>query len=144
MAETLVLAIGTRKGLFVAHGSKGRKKFALHGPFGAGVAVYSALIDTRGSGRLYASSCNAFFGMKVLVSRDMGKKFKETASAPAFPKDDGRALANIWALEAGADKKEILAGVEPASLFRSTDGGDEWECLFDSLPPIHCVKVAAV
>ena len=75
MAETLVLAIGTRKGLFVAHGGKGRKNFTLHGPFGAGVAVYSALIDTRGSGRLYASSCNPFFGMKVLVSKDIVNMF---------------------------------------------------------------------
>ena len=54
---------------------------------------------------IYASSCNPFFGMKVLVSTDLGKKFKETKSAPAFPKDDGRALANIWSLEAG-DRQE--------------------------------------
>ncbi|HMP60409.1 MAG TPA: hypothetical protein PKD86_13760 [Gemmatales bacterium] len=127
MADTIVLALGTRKGLFIAHGSKSRKSFTLHGPFGPGVAVYSALIDTRGRGRIFASSCNAFFGRKVLTSKDMGRKFKETAAAPAFPKDDGRALANIWALETGADKKEILAGVEPASLFRSSDGGDSWE-----------------
>jgi len=24
------------------------------------------------------------------------------------------------------------------------DGGEEWECVFDSLPPISCVKVAVV
>jgi hypothetical protein len=38
--------------------------------------------------------------MKVLRSTDMGKSFKETKSGPAFPKEDGRALANIWSLEA--------------------------------------------
>ena len=92
-----------------------------------GVAVYSALIDTRGTPRLYASSCNAFFGMKVLRSTDLGKTFKETKSAPAFPKDDGRALANIWSLEPGDGKKDLWCGVEPASLFRSGDGGDSWE-----------------
>ena len=43
-----------------------------------------ALIDTRGTPRVYASSCNAFFGMKVLRSTDLGKKFQETKSAPAF------------------------------------------------------------
>ena len=31
--------------------------------------------------------------MKVLISTDLGKRFKETKSAPAFPKKDGRALA---------------------------------------------------
>ena len=89
--------------------------------------MYSTLIDTRGTPRLYASSCNPFFGMKVLRSTDMGKSFKETKSAPAFPKDDGRALANIWSLEPGDGKKELWCGVEPASLFRSHDGGDSWE-----------------
>jgi photosystem II stability/assembly factor-like uncharacterized protein len=127
MAERVVLGIGTKKGLFVAEAAKPRKRFTLRGPFAPGVAVYSTLIDNRGSPRIYASSCNAFFGMKVLRSKDLGESFEETKSAPAFPKDDGRALANIWALEAGDGKNEVLAGVEPASLFRSRDGGDSWE-----------------
>ena len=108
-----------RRALFVAEAAKTRRSFALRGPFGPGVAVYSTLIDTRGTPRLYASSCNAFFGMKVLRSTDLGKNFKETKSAPGFPKDDGRALANIWSLEPGSGKKDLWCGVEPASLFRS-------------------------
>ncbi len=127
MSERVILCIGTKKGLFVAEVPKTRRSFALRGPFGSGVAVYAALIDTRGTPRLYASSCNAFFGMKVLRSTDLGKKFKETKSAPAFPKEDGRALANIWSLEVGDGKKDLWCGVEPASLFKSSDGGDSWE-----------------
>src|SRR5215471_11167012 len=99
MSDKILLCIGTKKGLFVAESPKTRRKFALRGPFGTGVSVYSALVETRDSPRVYASSCNAFFGMKVLRSSDLGKSFKETKSAPAFPKDDGRALANIWSLE---------------------------------------------
>ena len=127
MADRVILTIGTKKGVFVADAAKPRRSFALRGPFGPGVPVYSTLIDTRGTPRLYASSCNPFFGMKVLRSTDMGKSFKETKSAPAFPKEDGRALANIWSLEAGGGKKDLWCGVEPASLFRSHDGGDSWE-----------------
>jgi hypothetical protein len=127
MTERVVLCIGTKKGVFVAEAARSRGRFSLRGPFGPGVSVYASLVDTRGAPRLYASSCNAFFGMKVLRSTDLGKTFKETKSAPAFPKDDGRAVANIWALEAGPGKKELWAGVEPASLFRSTDAGDSWE-----------------
>src|SRR5207249_10360279 len=97
MPERVILSIGTKKGLFVAEGAKTRRSFSLRGPFGSGVAVYSALIDTRGTPRLYASSCNAFFGMKGLRSTDLGKPFKETRGAPAFAKDDGRDLANIGA-----------------------------------------------
>ena len=127
MPERVVLSIGTRKGLFVAEAPKARRSFALRGPFGSGVAVYAALMDTRGTPRLYASSCNPFFGMKVLLSTDLGKKFRETKSPPAFPKEDGRALANIWSLEAGDGKKDLWCGVEPAALFKSSDGGDSWE-----------------
>jgi hypothetical protein len=128
MPDRVILSIGTKKGLFVAEGSRSRKKFALRGPFGSGVSVYSTLVDDRGSTpKIYASSCNAFFGMKVLRSNDLGKTFKETKSAPAFPKDDGRALANIWSLEPGSGKKDLWCGVEPASLFKSSDGGDSWE-----------------
>ena len=124
MPERVIVSIGTKKGVFVAQASKTRGSFALRGPFGSGVAVYSTLIDPRGKPTLYASSCNAFFGMKVLKSTDLGKSFKETKSAPTFPKDDGRALANIWSLEAGDGKNDLWCGVEPASLFRSSDGGD--------------------
>jgi photosystem II stability/assembly factor-like uncharacterized protein len=127
MADRVVVTVGTRKGLFVAESSKARRSFKVRGPSGAGVPVYSTLIDTRGRPRIYASSCNVFFGMKVLKSTDLGKKFTETKSAPAFAKDDGRALANIWSLEAGDAKDELWAGVEPASLFRSADGGDSWQ-----------------
>lgn len=129
MAKRVVLCIGTKKGLFVADSASARQRFSLRGPFGPGVAVYSALVDRRNSPRIYASSCNAFFGMKVLVSTDLGKSFKETKSAPAFPKDDGRALANIWSLEPGDGKKDLWCGVEPAALFRSSDGGDSWEMI---------------
>ncbi len=129
MPERVILCIGTRKGLFVAQAPKARRSFALRGPFSSGVAVYAALIDTRGTPRLYASSCNSFFGMKVLRSTDLGKSFQETKSAPAFPKEDGRALANIWSLEAGANRNDLWCGVEPASLFRSRDAGDSWEMI---------------
>jgi len=124
VAERVIVTIGTRKGVFVAEAPRTRRTFALRGPFGPGVPVYSTLIDTRGTPALYASSCNPFFGMKVLKSTDMGKSFKETSSAPAFPKEDGRALINIWSIEAGKAKKELWAGVEPASLFKSYDGGN--------------------
>jgi len=127
MPDRVLLTIGTKKGVFIAESAKTRGRFELRGPFGPGVPVYSTLIDARKAPRIYASSCNPFFGMKVLVSTDRGKSFKETKSAPAFSKDDGRALINIWSLEAGGGPRELWCGVEPASLFRSQDGGDSWE-----------------
>ena len=127
MSDRVLLAIGTKKGLFVAESSRLRRKFELRGPFGPGVAVYAAMVDGRSAPRVYASSCNPFFGMKVLRSTDLGRRFQETRAAPAFPKDDGRALANIWSFATGAGRKELWCGVEPASLFHSDDGGDSGE-----------------
>lgn len=128
MSDQVIVCLGTKKGLFVAESNSGRRKFQLRGPFGPGVPVYSALVDQRGKKpKIYASSCDPFFGMKLLRSTDLGHKFKETKSAPAFPKDDGRAVANVWSLEVGDGKKDLLCGVEPAALFRSEDGGDSWE-----------------
>lgn len=127
MPSKVLLTIGTKKGLFVAEAPAARIKFTLRGPFGPGVAVYATMTDTRGKPAVYASSCNSFFGMKVLRSTDLGKTFKETKSAPAFPKDDGRALINIWSFAPGENKTDLWCGVEPASLFRSEDAGDSWE-----------------
>jgi photosystem II stability/assembly factor-like uncharacterized protein len=126
--ERLILTIGTKKGLFVAEAPKSRGKFKLRGPFGPGVGVNATLTDTRGKKpRIYASSCSPFYGMKILRSNDLGKTFQETKSAPAFPKEDGRALANIWSLVPGPGADDLWCGVEPAALFRSRDAGDSWE-----------------
>jgi hypothetical protein len=44
MADRVMLTIGTKKGVFVAEAAKPRRSFALRGPFGPGVPVYSTLI----------------------------------------------------------------------------------------------------
>ena len=127
MADRVVLAIGTKKGVFVAEGAKPRRAFTLRGPFGPGAPAFSTLIDARGTPRMYASSCDPIFGVTVLRSTNLGKTFAETKGAPAFSTSDGRTLANIWSLEPGNGRKELWCGVEPASLFRSRDAGDSWE-----------------
>ena len=38
----------------------------------------------------------------------------------------------------------LYFGTTTGQLWIGRDGGEEWDCLFDSLPPIHCVKAAAV
>jgi hypothetical protein len=38
----------------------------------------------------------------------------------------------------------LYFGTTTGQLWIGRDGGEEWECVFDSLPPIHCVKVGVV
>ena len=41
-------------------------------------------------------------------------------------------------------KPALYFGTTTGQLWMGRDGGEKWECLYDSLPPIHCVKVAVV
>ena len=128
MAARVVVAVGTRKGLFVLDGATGARKLALSGPFFAGTGVSAALIDRRSRApRIVAAPSSTWFGTTIQVSRDLGRRFKPTKSAPAFAADDGRTLKNIWSLEPGEGARDYLCGIEPAALFRSGDGGDTWE-----------------
>jgi hypothetical protein len=38
----------------------------------------------------------------------------------------------------------LYFGTTTGQLWIGRDGGEQWDCLFDSLPPIHCVKAAVV
>jgi photosystem II stability/assembly factor-like uncharacterized protein len=38
----------------------------------------------------------------------------------------------------------LYLGTTTGQLWIGRDGGEKWDCLFDSLPPIHCVKAAVV
>jgi len=38
----------------------------------------------------------------------------------------------------------LYFGTTWASFGSARRCGEKWECLFDALPPIHCVKVAVV
>ena len=38
----------------------------------------------------------------------------------------------------------LYFGTTTGQLWMGRDGGEDWDCLFHSLPPIHCLKVAVV
>jgi hypothetical protein len=128
MASRVVVAVGTKKGLFVLEGSTSAKRPELRGPFFAGMPLNAILIDRRSkTPKIVAVPSSPWFGTTIQVSKDLGKKFKPTKSAPAFAADDGRTLKNVWSIAPGGDSTDFLCGVEPAALFRSNDGGDSWE-----------------
>lgn len=128
MADRIVVAVGTKKGLFVLEGGAAARRLELRGPFFPGMPLNAALIDRRGrTPKLVAVPSSPWFGTTMQVSKDLGKKFKPTKSAPAFAADDGRTLKNVWSLAPGGDSNDYLCGVEPAALFRTRDGGDTWE-----------------
>ena len=126
--DHLAVAIGTTKGLFLL--SDG----IADGPSFKGEHVPSFLQ----LGETYlAATTHPIFGPSVRSSRDAGLSWSEpTTRTIAFPGKHGQSAVQIWQLHEDADTSGatpvVLAGVEPAALFRSADLGASFE-LVESL-----------
>ena len=120
--ETEVL-VGTRKGLFVLRGRRGGQ-LEVAGRAFEGVEVEYAIRDQRTGGYL-ASVSDWHFGPRVFLSDDPIKGW-EQSDGPVFPKDADASVDKIWTIEPGVDDGVVYAGVAPAALFRSDDGGATW------------------
>lgn len=124
--KTVLVAIGTSKGLFLFTG-KDRKRWRLRGPFFQGREINHALYDKR-SNRVYATVNSVFFGSEVASTANLGKTWEKAEHNPKFSAESGLKLERIWHVEPGLpDAPEVLyAGVAPAALFRSDDRGKTW------------------
>ncbi len=124
---TYLLAIGTRKGLWLAR-SEDRRGWALDGPHFLMQDVRACAIDTRGgSTRLLAGAHSEHWGPSVFHSDDLGATWHEAdGGAVRFPNDAGAAVAAVWQLRPDtADRPGVVwAGSEPSALWRSDDGGE--------------------
>jgi hypothetical protein len=130
---TVVLAIGTGKGLFLATSADDRKTFDVSGPLFSNTAIYAVGMDKRPSTpRLLASVTSSHFGPSVATSDDLGTSWQEPDRAPlAFPVDTGATLGRVWQLMPGPASEPglVYAGTEPSGLFRSSDGGRTYEII---------------
>jgi hypothetical protein len=124
---TDLLAIGTRKGLWLARSDDDRRTWTLDGPHRLAQEVAAVSIDTRRSpARILAGIQYGHWGPTVMRSDDLGGSWDETEHGSiTFPEDAGAALARIWQLrpDTAARPDVVWAGCEPHSLWRSTDGG---------------------
>ncbi|MFR9675660.1 WD40/YVTN/BNR-like repeat-containing protein [Streptomyces sp. TR02-1] len=131
----VLLAVGTRKGLFLARRSaerRARPDWEFDGPHFNAQAVYSVAVDTRPAAgpRLLVGGDSAHWGPSVFRSDDLGATWSEPEQpAVRFPKDTGASLERVWQLRpAGPDQPDVVyAGTEPGALFRSADGGRSFE-----------------
>jgi photosystem II stability/assembly factor-like uncharacterized protein len=124
-----LLMIGTRKGLFLAR-SEDRRSWALEGPLFPMNAIYAVAVDTRpATPRLLAGADSEHWGPSVFRSDDVGATWHEPeGGALRFPVETGATLTRAWQLQpAGSAQPDVVwAGVEPAALFRSDDGGSTY------------------
>lgn len=118
------LLVGTRKGLIVLRGPRGGEMDVAGRAF-AGHTVEYAIRDAR-SGTYLASVTDSHFGPRVFVADDPTGDWEQT-DGPVFPDDADAAVERIWTIDQGVEDGVVYAGVAPAALFRSEDGGRTWE-----------------
>ncbi len=124
---TVLLAIGTRKGLWLAR-SEDRVTWELSEPQHLMEEVYAVAIDTRSSPRLLAGVASPHFGPSVALSDDLGVTWEQPDHAPiSFPVDT--ALERVWQLQPASASQPgvVYAGTQPSALFKSSDGGRSFE-----------------
>ena len=122
----MILLAGTKKGLFLFT-TQDRREWLMSGPFLRGKEVHHAIRDPR-TGRIFATSNDAWFGSEIVYSDDLGETWTPAKQSPAFAEDSGLKLERIWHIEPGLaeNPKVLYAGVAPAALFRTEDGGETW------------------
>ncbi|MGH2786986.1 MAG: MoaD/ThiS family protein [Actinomycetota bacterium] len=123
-ADDAELLVGTRKGLFVLRGLRGQRMETVARVF-EGTDVEFAMRDRR-SGTYVASVTHGQYGPHLFVADDPLGEWAE-ADGPDFPEDTGASVDRTWVITTGEEDGVLWAGVQPAALYRSEDGGRSWE-----------------
>ena len=129
-ADTVLLAIGTKKGLWLATSSD-RATWSLSGPHFLMNEIPSIGIDTRsGRTRILVGVRSEHWGPTVAHSDDLGATWTEPDhGAIRFGDGDGAALERVWQIRPDAEDRPgvVWAGCEPISVWRSVDGGEHFD-----------------
>ena len=123
MSQRLALLLGTPKGVFILDGDEERRDWRLRGPLCDGWPIHDVSVET-GTGSLLAGGGSPWFGPAVWRSDDLGETWTHSSEGLTYG-DDGPQVKTVWNVTAAHGT--IYAGVEPAGLFRSTDGGRTWQ-----------------
>jgi hypothetical protein len=122
MARRILLLVGTSKGAFILESDERRGDWSIRGPLCEGWPIHDLIVEP-GSGAILAAGGSPWYGPAVWRSDDLGETWTHSSAGLSYG-DDGPAVATVWSL---ASAHGVLhAGVEPAGLFRSDDGGANW------------------
>jgi hypothetical protein len=137
MSSVRVL-VGTKKGAFVLTADGKRDKWQVDGPHFGGWEIYHVKGSPVDPNRLYASQSSGWFGQVIQRSNDAGKTWEPVGNKFAYEGVPGThqwydgtphpwEFKRVWHFEPSlTDVDTVYAGVEDAALFKSTDGGQNW------------------
>ena len=121
----LLLLVGTPKGAFILESDADRRSWTSRGPLCEGWPIHD-LVHDPSNGAIYAAGGSPWYGPAVWRSDDLGATWTHSSAGLSFGDGDGvEAMKTVWSLATTPDGA-LLAGVEPAGLFRSDDGGSTW------------------
>jgi photosystem II stability/assembly factor-like uncharacterized protein len=147
MSSVRVL-VGTKKGAFLLTSDGKRQRWDVSGPHFAGWEIYHMKGSPVDPNRIYASQTSGWFGQVVQRSQDGGKTWETMGNKFAYSGEIGNHLfydgtprpwefKRVWHFEPSlTDPDTVYAGIEDAALFKTTDGGQNWE----ELPALRSTK----
>lgn len=150
MSKVRVL-VGTRKGAFILTADGKREKWEVSGPHFAGWEIYHMKGSPADPNRIYVSQTSGWFGQMIQRSNDgghtweaVGNKFAYEGTTGTHQWYDGTPhpwdFKRVWHIEPSlTDPDTAYAGVEDAAIFRTTDGGQNWQ----ELPGLRCHSTGA-
>jgi len=133
--STLVVAAGRSPGIAVS--TDGGTSWIKRSPFGAAASVLA--LDPKNTETLYVAPGHEGAEQGIAKSTDLGRTWKRMNSGLGR-----RSISAIW-----VDQKNssiLLAGTGSGSIFRSTNGGQDWQDSSTGLPltgPIATITCAA-
>src|SRR5579872_3610492 len=138
MSNVRVL-VGTKKGAFVLTADGKREKWDVSGPFFGGWEIYHMKGSPADPNRIYASQCSGWHGQVVQRSNDGGKTWEPVNNKFLYEGEVGKhqffdgslrpwEFKRVWHFEPSlTDPDSVYAGIEDASIFQTTDGGQSWK-----------------
>lgn len=124
MAQRVLVLLGTKKGAFILETDGARKSWTQRGPYCEAWPINHAVADPR-TGTIWAGGGNEWFGPAVWKSGDFGATWSHSSAGLAYAAGE-EPIKAVWSLSTGTDDGVLYAGMQPAGLFRSIDGGESW------------------
>jgi photosystem II stability/assembly factor-like uncharacterized protein len=125
MTNKVLILVGTKKGVFVLESDAARQSWELRGPYCETWPMNHVIADPA-TGTILAGGGSEWFGPAVWKSGDLGATWTHSSAGLAYPEGETPIKA-VWSLARSGSS--LYAGVDPAGLFRSDDGGETWSHL---------------
>ena len=122
MGKQVLVLLGTKKGAFILASDVRRRSWELRGPLCETWPMNHVIADAA-TGTIYAAGGNEWFGPAVWKSVDLGGAWTHSSQGLSYAAGE-QPIKSVWSLARNGTR--LYAGVEPAGLFRSDDGGETW------------------